>query len=352
LHLHTYIFDEDSTGNKVAEALIRAAERKVYVYVLLDGYASQKLSAEFIARLTDAGIHFGFFNPFFKRHSYYIGRRLHHKVIVADARVCMVAGINISDRYNDIGDTMAWLDWAVYAEGDVAKQLNDVCIKMWDRPRTREQCIATQNPASPLPAEEYLVRVRRNDRVYRRTEITKTYREIFHTATKEVILMTSYFWPPQKLLKRMTVAARRGVKIKVILTAKADVPFSKYAERYLYSLLFRNNIEVYEYQANVLHGKVAVCDSEWFTAGSYNVNNISAYASVELNLDVRNKLIATQLNDQLQSIIKEDCVQITDEDIVNKTSIMKRIGYYLSYRLIHWVFFLFTFYFVQQREQH
>src|SRR4051812_43932911 len=89
LHLQTYIFDENDTGNKVAEALMRAARRNVHVYLLLDGYASQHLSSAFINRLTDAGVHFGFFEPFFKSNTYYIGRRLHHKVIVADARVCM-----------------------------------------------------------------------------------------------------------------------------------------------------------------------------------------------------------------------------------------------------------------------
>src|SRR5580693_299693 len=64
LHLQTYIFDEDETGNKVAAALIRAAQRNVYVYLLVDGYASQQLSTQFISRLKEAGVHFGFFEPF------------------------------------------------------------------------------------------------------------------------------------------------------------------------------------------------------------------------------------------------------------------------------------------------
>ena len=351
LHLQTYIFDEDETGSKVAEALIRAAKRKVHVYILLDGYASQHLSSEFISRLKEAGIQFGFFEPFLKSHTYFIGRRLHHKIIVADARAGMVAGINISDRYNDIGETHAWLDWAIYTEGEAARQLNDICIKVWNRSMSRKKCKATKNPAFTLPAEECLVRVRRNDWVFTRTEITKSYRELFYNATSEVTMMTSYFWPPQKLLKRMTVAARKGVKVRVILTAKADVPFTKYAERYLYSRLFRDNIEIYEYQANILHGKLAVCDNKWLTTGSYNVNNISAYASVELNLDVMNTPIAMQLNDMLQNIITKDCEQITEKNFSINNNILKRLGYYLSYRFIHLVFFLFTFYFIQQHEK-
>ena len=351
LHLQTYIFDENDTGNRVAEALISAAKRNVFVYVLLDAYASQKLSPAFIARLGDAGVHFAYFRPLVLSNVFYLGRRLHHKVIVADARVCMVAGINISDRYNDIGDTPAWLDWAVHAEGEVARHLNDVCIRIWNRSALRKKCLATAPPESPLPTEVCLVRIRRNDWVYSHTQITRSYRELFNAAHKHVTLMTSYFWPPFKLLKRMAEASRRGVKIKLILTGRADVPFAKYSERYLYPWLFRHNMEVYEYNKNILHGKVATRDNEWLTAGSYNVNNISAFASVELNLDISNRPLATDLTDKLQAIIDDDCTQITSDSFTASNNALKRFGYYLSYRFIHIVFYLFTFYFTQKREK-
>jgi cardiolipin synthase len=350
LHLQTYIFDEDETGTKVAEALIRAANRKVLVYVLLDGYASQHLSQGFINKLKDAGIQFSFFEPLLKSRYFYFGRRLHHKVIVADSSLCMVSGINVSDRYNDIGATTAWLDWAVYAEGEVARQLNDICIFTWNRSVFRKKCTATANPfPAALPPDTCLVRVRINDWVYKKTQITRSYRELFVRAQNHVVLMTSYFWPPQRLLRRMAVAAARGVKIKLILTAKADVPFAKYAERYLYKWLFRHSIEVYEYQKAILHGKVAVRDNEFITAGSYNVNNISAFASVELNLDVKDAAIATHVNDHFQSIIENDCIQIDKSNFWVSNSLVKKFLFYFSYRLVHFLFFLFTFYFIQKR---
>ncbi len=348
LHLQTYIYDADETGRKVADALMRAAKRGVHVYVLLDGYASQHLPDEFVKELRDSGVHVDFFSPFFKSTGYYIGRRLHHKVIVADARICMIAGINISNRYNDMGAVKAWLDWAAYAEGEVAHRLNDVCERVWNRSGKRKSCV--QAPPPQRPAGDVAVRIRRNDWAFTYTDITKTYREIFSTAKREVTMMTSYFWPPQKLLRRMKAAAARGVKIKVILTARADVPLSKYAERYLYAWLFRHNIAVYEYRPNILHGKLAVCDSEWLTIGSYNVNNISAYASVELNFDIRNSPIATGVQQELQKIIDNDCTEITAADFAKTAHLWSKLAYYLAYRVIHWMFFLFTFYFIQKRD--
>ncbi|MCD6013065.1 MAG: phospholipase D/Transphosphatidylase [Flavipsychrobacter sp.] len=351
LHLQTYIYDEDETGKKIADALIRAARRNVLVYVLLDGYASQHLSEEFIARLKSAGIHFRFFMPLFKSEYFYLGRRLHHKVVVADGRVCMTAGINISNRYNDIGDVYGWLDWAVYMEGEIAQRINDICVKTWNKSVFRKHCLATNNPEYPWPDENCPVRARVNDWAFERTEITNTYRELFRDATSEVIVMTSYFWPPQRLLKRMAAASRRGVKVRLILTATADVPLAKYAERYLYRYLFRHNIEVYEYQKNVLHGKIAIRDNEFITAGSYNVNNISAFASVELNVDIIDKTIANGLHDKFQSIIEEDCVQIDKEEFWPRSSHAERLFFYFSYRIIHLIFFLFTFYFIQRKQQ-
>ena len=352
IHLQTYIFDEDETGNLVVNALIEAAQRGVMVYMLLDGYASQRLSAAFISRLRDAGVNFDYFMPVVLSNFFYLGRRLHHKVVVADSNMCIVAGINVSNRYNDINNTPAWLDWAIYAEGEVAAQLNNVCVHIWNRSVLRKKCeISTHTKPNPLPVEECMVRIRRNDWMYRHTQITRSYRELFNKAHTHATVMTSYFWPPQKLLKCMEEAAKRNVKIKLILTAKADVPFAKYSERYLYHWLFRHNIEVYEYEKNVLHGKIGIRDNEWVTAGSYNVNNISAFASVELNLDINNTTIATEMNDRFEAIINNDCKRITPAEFATTSNLLKQFYYYLSYRLIHITFYLFTFYFTQRREK-
>jgi len=352
IHLQTYIFDDDETGTRVAEALIRAAKRNVIVHMLIDGYASKNLSVAFISRLKEAGIHFDFFRPLVLANLFYLGRRLHHKVLVADASICMVAGINVSNRYNDIGDTKAWLDWAIYDEGEVAAQLNNICIHIWNRSPRRKKCGIGFSAAQPLlPEENCMVRIRRNDWVYSHTQITRSYRELFNKAHTHATIMTSYFWPPQKLLNRIAAATRRGVKIQLILTAKADVPFAKYSERYLYRWLFRNNIEVYEYQKNVLHGKTAQRDNEWVTLGSYNVNNISAFASVELNLDINDTMIATEMNNKFQAIINEDCIRITPAEFATTNNYLKLFYYYLSYRTVHIIFYLFTFYFTQKREK-
>jgi len=116
IYFQVYIFDEDETGKRVAGALKQAALRNVKVYLLVDGYASKDLSKEFILDLKGAGVNVRMFEPLLKSGKFYFGRRLHHKVIVVDVFHCLVAGLNISDRYNDTSENRAWLDWALFAE--------------------------------------------------------------------------------------------------------------------------------------------------------------------------------------------------------------------------------------------
>lgn len=350
LHFQTYIFDEDETGRAVTDALMAAAKRGVHVYLMIDGYASQKLPKEFIAEIKAAGIHFRFFEPLVLTYRYYFGRRMHHKVLVADGHTGLVGGINVSNRYNDMPDKAAWLDWSVMVSGDAAMELHQVCVKNWERSVFgRKKC---EPRVLPQPIKEEAtckVRVRRNDWVYGKTDIYKSYRSLFANAREFATVMTSYFWPPRTLLNRIEVAARRGVKIRVVLTAHADVPLAKYAERYLYRRLFRSGIEVYEYQPNVLHAKLAFMDDEWLTLGSYNVNNISAFASIELNLDVEDRRIATEMRHAVDQIITNDCRPVVKEDYYLTKNPFKMFLYYLSYRAVHLIFFLFTFYFSQRK---
>ena len=137
------------------------------------------------------------------------------------------------------------------------------------------------------------------------------------------------------------MATRRGVKVKVILTGTADVPMIKYAERYIYRWLFRHKIEVYEYQKNVLHAKIATADGVLMTVGSFNVNNLSAYGSVECNLDVNDASFVASVDKELDQIIERDCIQVTEQDM-RKKSIFVKLANKIAYESYRFAFFIST----------
>jgi len=131
IHLQTYIYDDDDTGRLIGEALKAAANRKVAVHLLADGYASKVMSKKFIRELRDAGVQVRLFEPLLKSKYFYFGRRMHQKVFVVDAKFSMVGGINITNRYNDMPGKKAWFDFAVYAEGEISRDLCVLCWKTW-----------------------------------------------------------------------------------------------------------------------------------------------------------------------------------------------------------------------------
>lgn len=353
IHLQTYIYDEDETGLVVAVALKAAAQRNVSVHLLTDGYASQRMSNKLINELRRAGVHFRFFEPFFKSRQFYFGRRMHHKVFVVDARYSLVGGINIADRYNDLPGKPSWLDFTLFAEGEIAKDLCVLCWKTWNgfpAKMGNTPCEEKQLSFDFRQDELTRVRMRRNDWVRRKNEISATYIEMFRNAKSHVTILCSYFLPGKIIRRLLSNAVKRGVKIKVIIAGPSDIMLAKHAERWMYDWLLRNKIELYEYQPAVLHAKVAVCDSQWLTIGSYNINNISAYASIELNLDVRDAEFATGAEHMLGAIIQNECVEITKERHIQARNILIQFIRWFSYQFIRVVFYMLTFYFKRKKK--
>jgi cardiolipin synthase len=349
LHLQVYIFVADETGNMIAEALVAAAKRGVKVFILADGYASKELPKEFRQNLKKAGIKFRYFEPLLKSEYFYLGRRLHHKVVVCDGCCGLVGGINVGNHYNDQPDHPAWLDFALYVDGEAARELQKVCIGLWLKPtlRIKKKTFIHEIPAQP-PNEECQVRIRLNDWVKRKNQISRSYVEMLQKAESHVIIMSSYFLPGSIIRHNLSRAAKRGIAITVVVAGKSDVKVAKHAERYMYRWLLRRKIRIFEYEKNILHAKMATSDNKWVTIGSYNVNDISAYASVELNLDVRNEAFAATVQKKLEEIIAADCEQVTEEVYITKYNLLSRFLQYCSYWIVRIIYYVFTFYFKQK----
>lgn len=351
IQLQVYIFDEDDTGKAVAEKLIEARKRNVDVQVLLDGYASRSLSKEFKDILRNAGIQLRFFNPIFKSENFYFGRRLHHKILVCDGLFALVGGINISNRYNDMPEDPAWLDWAILVEGDIAYELHKLCnlfYSKWNKKVVHLDkllILPKLNTSLHCP-----MRIRRNDWVMNLNQISASYMEMLKNAQREIIIMSSYFIPSDFIRASMTLAIKRGVNIKLILASTSDIGIAKYAEKYLYAWALRQGINIYEYKTNVLHGKIAVSDDRTVTIGSYNINDISALASIELNIDVEENNFASNVKDQLNKIIENDCIKIDRKQFNASQNIFEMFLQWSAYRIFRIVFKLFTFYFTKQRR--
>ncbi len=340
IHLQTYIFDYDDTGRVIGKALKEAALRKVKVYVVLDGYGASSLPKDFISDLMKAGVQFRYFSPMFSLNSLYIGRRLHHKVAVADGTTAIVGGINIADKYRGSEKEFPWLDYAIQVNSQVASSLEIFCRNIFLK-KKRFRKIKTpwqfQYPTGEI------VRILRNDWLKRKSEISRTYLQTLRKAKDEVIIVGSYFFPGKKFLRTLKNASgKKGVKVKLILSKNQDVPIVRRATRHLYHSLLSNKVEIYEWKRSVLHGKAAVADKEWATIGSFNLNHLSSYGSLELNIEVVSKDFAQSFTAELESVISQ-CERISQESLLLRHGWFSRFLDLICYYLLRLLSIIVTY---------
>jgi cardiolipin synthase A/B len=342
IHFQTYVFQDDITGTHIQKALIRAAKRGVKIYLLLDAFGSSALPKKFIHEMTSAGIEFRFYGQLFSRWAVHVSRRMHHKIFVVDGVYSVVGGINISDNYNDTPGSPAWLDFAVLSKGPISLELLLICLRKWKRRRLRKIPPEYLNKKNEHEnhTQGCFVYARENDPLLNKNQVSSTYRKAFKSAEKEIIIAGGYFIPGFVFRQLMKRAVRRGVEIKIITGSKSDVGVAKNAKQFLYNWMLKNNIEVYEYQVSNVHAKVATVDKEWATVGSYDLNNLSAYSNIELNVDIMNEAFAAHLHNVLEKIIKEDCIQITSDSLMEGYNWEKQFRAWLSYRIVRGLFWV------------
>lgn len=333
IRFHNYIFAPDSTGERVAAALIDAASRGVVVNILLDSFGSAPLRrSELFQRMRSAGIRVRFFSPYYLSSGFRAGRRLHHKILVIDGIEAFVSGINVSDDYCGTAEKRCWLDYGVYLRGDVCQQLVYICSQL----ENNRYYGARRKPVTEaMLKEQPMVRFRQSDYLRNLRQISQSYTNAIEDARKEIVIVNAYFLPGTRLRNLVERAAKRGVKIHLILSAQSDVPIVKRAMNWYYDWLIRNDVKVYEYRDANVHAKAAVFDGELAMIGSYNLNFLSEYLSVELNVDVRDEDFVTRFRNELVDVMNTRSTLIDAEALKNRVW-SNRLFNYFSYRAMSW----------------
>ena len=335
IHFQTYIIDEDNTGRRIVDALVRAAGRGVRIYMLLDAFGTKYLTKEFIDTIEDSGILFRFFSPVFITKGFQLSLRLHHKVILADGELAIIGGMNFADRYNGTPAVREWLDFAVLIKGPECIHVNSICRKIWNKTFISKDEKATEIVYStPSYAQNISLRVVENNWYRNKIEILRSYRAALKNARHHMIIFASYFLPGRLERKLFRLASARGVDIRIVLAAKSDAPMFRRATSFLYEYILRNNIKIYEYYPANLHAKVATVDGKWCTVGSYNLNHISDYGSIEMNVNIMDEAFTSGFEKTLTDIIKNDCRQVTVEELLRRRTWWSRFRGWTSYQMI------------------
>ena len=325
VQLETYIFDFHGAGAEVAEALIRAARRGVTVQVLVDGIGTGRLTANWRDKFAEAKVDWLVYSPLGTGLSG-LGllvperwRRLHRKLCVVDQRTLFCGGINVLDDFYDPnhGELQApRVDFAVTVTGPLAMEAADAMALLWWRvqagysARQRHMAAAWERfkaagyggrtDAMPLAANDTgaggpKAALVLRDNLRNRSSIERAYRRAIGKAHREIIIANAYFLPGGKLRRALIAAARRGVRVTLLLQGRYEYFMQYHAARPVYGALLAAGVEIHEYEAGFLHAKVAVVDGHWATVGSSNLDPLSLLLAREANVVVEDKAFAAAL---------------------------------------------------------
>jgi len=343
VYIESYIFAADEIGYKVGQALQRAAERGVAVRLLLDGFGSAELPESFVDGLRKVGVEVQWFrreiSPFTMRRSRMRRlRRMHRKLAVMDGEVAFVGGINI---IHDIPAKLEFdaprLDYAVRIRGELAGEVQAAMQRLWEmvswaafRKRVKEEGWRLYR-TRPRPTSN--VRLVLRDNIRHRRDIERAYLNAIAGAKHEVVVANAYFLPGRLFMRALMHAARRGVRVMVVVQGKVEYRLQHYATLALYGRLLDAGVEIYEYHASYLHAKVAVVDGEWATVGSFNIDPFSLFLAREANLIVHDADFAADLRGSLLRSIKHDGRRVE----LARSNLVTRLLALVSYGLIRFI---------------
>ena len=347
--LETYIFEFTGSAVTVAEALEAAARRGVRVQVVVDGVGTGDVPAEWKRRWKAAGVHWRVFNP---AQGWRLllparWRRLHRKLCVVDGNVGFCGGINLLDDFFDLNHgtlDQPRFDFAVRIGGPLVADMHDTMARLWARLQVTREArhydfvgaleavreaaragtdMADENMkrgVEPLPTQGHgqgaLAALVLRDNVRFRRSIEGNYRLAIGQAQREILIANAYFIPGVQLQRALLRAAKRGVRITLLLQGRYEYFLQFHASRAVYAPMLKAGIEIIEYEASFLHAKVAVIDapggagSERGTAGaalatvgSSNLDPLSLLLAREANVFVRDDAFADELRGHLMAAI-------------------------------------------------
>lgn len=309
IHIDMYIWEDDTIGNKVADALIAKAKEGVAVRVVYDDVGCWRVSQRFFNRMSREGILVQPFMPVrFPTLTRRVNYRNHRKVIVIDGEVGYIGGMNIADRYvHGIGD-QEWRDTMLRIVGGAVYGLQRTFLIDWyfvsrtlitdsdyyppvklQQPNDCVAQVVTSSPAADFP------------------NIMQGYVRIIMEAQNYLYIQTPYFMPNEPVLFALKTAALGGVDVRIMVPERCDAFFVEWASRSYLREVVEAGVKVYLYRAGFLHSKTLICDDSIVACGSTNVDFRSFENNFEANIFIYNEVEALRhknifLDDQRHSI--------------------------------------------------
>lgn len=307
IHMEYYIFVSDKVVEEVFDALVERAREGVEVRVFYDWFGSVKFRLHDKKRLREAGakVHSGR-SPLDK-----INYRSHRKIVIIDARITYIGGMNMAEHYVTGGKFDEWRDTHLRIVGNFAVSAQELFATYWfyatkedlfDKKYlpTREaqqydHLLITEDEETKEKKGGQMVQLIHSGADTEWETIRQVYEEMISSAKETVILETPYFLPGEGIYSALINASLSGVKVKVILAGLSDNVMSKNASFTYFRELLIAGVEIYLFEAGFMHGKAMTIDGKIATVGSANLDPRSMSINYETNVIIYDQMFTREL---------------------------------------------------------
>jgi cardiolipin synthase len=296
-----YIFREDATGLRFAEALMTRARAGVEVNFLYDEIGST-ISRRLLRRFKQAGVKVGQFNTTKgPQNRFQINFRNHRKLLIVDGRVAIAGGMNIGDEYLGLDPKRgAWRDTQVRLEGPAVMALQTAFAKDWFWSQGR--LLKTHwEPWCPPGAGAEVLCLHTGPVDDRRTCL-HSHLALINRARKRLWIATPYLVLPDSLSDALALASLRGVDLRILVPSRGDNLLVNLASSVYQAELLSAGARVFRFDAGFLHQKVMVVDDDVAVVGSANLD----YRSMFLNFEISVVSTEAAFVSEVEQMLSED----------------------------------------------
>ncbi len=277
--IEMYTWADDRIGRRFAEHVAARARAGVSVLVLLDAFGSLG-SGALATFLADAGARVLWYRPLVPFAP--VNQRNHRKLVLVDGAIGFTGGLNLAEVYTaEFSGAEAWADLAIRVEGPAVREMARVFVRSWIGAGGRAVHSSTL-VTSPWPSGQAAMQVVAGRGLRGRRRLRALHLAQIASAQREIFIANAYFAPERVLVRALCAAARRGVRVELLLPERTDAWLVRWAGRASYERLLRHGIAIREVGHRILHAKVAVFDGEVLLAGSANLD----YRSFRHNLEI------------------------------------------------------------------
>lgn len=298
--IQSYIVRNDRIGRDFRDALVARARAGVTVYFLYDEIGSVRLPNSYVEALRGAGVLVGGFKTTrTPGNRWQINFRNHRKILVVDGHCAFVGGLNIGDEYlGRIKRFGNWRDTHVRLTGPAVQMTQMAFVEDWFWAERAVPVLRWQ--ADPEPEGGGMAAaVVRTGPADTEAVCALMHVQLFNSATSRLWVAAGYFVPDEPIIRALQLAALRGVDVRVLIPAKADIRTAWLASFTYLPGLVDSGIKVFMYQNGVLHQKVVLVDDALVSISSANLDNRSLHINFEITALIADRPFAAEVERML-----------------------------------------------------